>query len=184
MSFLDEFPFPFRDANANRLLNLLTTTYATKPEIQKLLARADISPAEIDLDGPTASVWLNVIVAAAAQGMVRQLVGVAASDHPQLFQAFLEDRVEPLAGIGESSTRDIATMLGISKSEPVHDSYFFLIRLGDNWADYPFNWEPFREIAGPLEPPEGALPIVMHSVREHLSRRMGRSLRRRRQSEK
>jgi hypothetical protein len=46
------------------------------------------------------------------------------------------------------------------------DRYFFLLRAGSNWEDYPFNWEPFRDLAGPLEPPADAVPIAVVSVAE------------------
>jgi hypothetical protein len=46
--------------------------------------------------------------------------------------------------------------------EPV-EIYRFLIRLGSNYGSYGFEWEPFRDVAGPLEPGPGALPIVVLS---------------------
>jgi hypothetical protein len=48
--------------------------------------------------------------------------------------------------------------------EPVIDRYFFLTRVGKNWFDYPFEWEPFRDLAGGLEPPPGAMPIAVWSA--------------------
>jgi hypothetical protein len=43
------------------------------------------------------------------------------------------------------------------------DSYFFLVRIGANYSEYPFNWEPFRDLAGPLRPGSGSLPVVVIS---------------------
>jgi hypothetical protein len=42
--------------------------------------------------------------------------------------------------------------------------HYFLLRIGSNWQDYTFQWEPFRDLAGPLNPPSGALPIAVVSV--------------------
>ena len=44
-----------------------------------------------------------------------------------------------------------------------HDTYFFLGRMGSNYREYPFPWEPFRDLAGPLEVETGAIPIVVLS---------------------
>jgi hypothetical protein len=43
------------------------------------------------------------------------------------------------------------------------DDYFFLMRIGDDYRDYPFNWEPFRDVAGPLTAGSASLPIVVIS---------------------
>jgi hypothetical protein len=43
------------------------------------------------------------------------------------------------------------------------DSYFFLLRIGGNYGEYPFNWEPFRDLAGPLQTGSESLPIVVIS---------------------
>ncbi|HEU4388480.1 MAG TPA: hypothetical protein VFV34_11830, partial [Blastocatellia bacterium] len=43
------------------------------------------------------------------------------------------------------------------------DNYYFFLRLGTNYRDYPFNWEPFRDLAGPLEAGAGSIPIVVVS---------------------
>jgi hypothetical protein len=53
------------------------------------------------------------------------------------------------------AARDIETLvraLAARTEEPVIDSYFFLVRVGRNYDKYPFGWEPFRDLAGPLEP--------------------------------
>jgi hypothetical protein len=67
----------------------------------------------------------------------------------------LKDRVDRIA-------REVASEVGAK----VQDGYPCLVRVGDNWEAYPFTWEPFRELAGPLEWPEGAPPIVMVSGSE------------------
>lgn len=64
--------------------------------------------------------------------------------------------------------QSLARDLGSRKGQPVADAYFFLIRLGDNWSDYPFSWEPFRDIAGPLTVNPQGRPVVVQSVREPL----------------
>ena len=45
----------------------------------------------------------------------------------------------------------------------VADNYFFLLRIGDSYYDYTFNWEPFRDVAGPLDSGSDSLPIVVIS---------------------
>ncbi len=47
--------------------------------------------------------------------------------------------------------------------EERYDSYFFLARLGSNYDKYVFNWEPFRDLAGPLVSSETSLPILVIS---------------------
>ncbi len=47
----------------------------------------------------------------------------------------------------------------------VGDRYPCLLRIGDDWEKYPFPWEPFRDLAGLLEWPETAPPIVFVSNR-------------------
>ena len=49
------------------------------------------------------------------------------------------------------------------------DRYPCFLRIGDNWGDYTFNWEPFRDLAGPLKWPESAPLIVMISTKKALN---------------
>ena len=65
----------------------------------------------------------------------------------------LRDRIEEIV-------RAVETETGLK----VRDRYPCLLRVGDNWDDYPFNWENFRDFAGPLKWPEDAPPIVMIST--------------------
>lgn len=52
------------------------------------------------------------------------------------------------------------------------DRYPCFLRVGDNWDDYPFKWESFRDLAGPVEWPEDAPLIVMVSTGEAQSEPM------------
>lgn len=48
---------------------------------------------------------------------------------------------------------------------PVHEAYYFFFgRLGTNYDNYRFSWEPFRDFAGPLLRHQDSIPIVMISV--------------------
>lgn len=48
---------------------------------------------------------------------------------------------------------------------PVREGdYFFLGRLGEGYERYPFNWEPFRDFAGPLLRYPDSIPVVMVSA--------------------
>lgn len=49
------------------------------------------------------------------------------------------------------------------------DRYPCLLRVGDDWESYPFKWEPFRDLAGPIEWPEYDPPVVIISSHEQLS---------------
>lgn len=49
-------------------------------------------------------------------------------------------------------------------NQPVVDDYYFLIRVGSNWPDYPFEWEPFRDLAGPMSAQAGGIPVAVLSV--------------------
>lgn len=65
------------------------------------------------------------------------------------------------------SPSDIGTLAGALATrtdEPIADDYFFLLRVGSNWRDYPFNWEPFRDLAGPLRPSPDSVPVAIISV--------------------
>lgn len=55
---------------------------------------------------------------------------------------------------------NLATETGLPKREGY---YFFLGRLGTNYKEYPFSWEPFRDVAGPLLRRKDSLPIVIVS---------------------
>ena len=44
-----------------------------------------------------------------------------------------------------------------------YDHYFFLSRMGSDYRGYPFTWEPFRDLAGPLVIGDDSVPIVMIS---------------------
>jgi hypothetical protein len=56
--------------------------------------------------------------------------------------------------------RALAEEFGLSENL---DNYYFLQRIGTNYGDYPFNWEPFRDLAGPLKAGSASLPIVVVS---------------------
>lgn len=57
----------------------------------------------------------------------------------------------------------VAAALEQSTGLPVHERSFFLLRLGTDYFDYDFPWEPFRDLAGPLRGFENAMPIVIVS---------------------
>lgn len=58
----------------------------------------------------------------------------------------------------------LADSTGLKKHE---DYYFFLVRLGDNYASYSFNWEAFRDLAGgSLDSENGAVPVILLSGTE------------------
>lgn len=44
------------------------------------------------------------------------------------------------------------------------DHYTFFARSGDNWDDYPFSWEAFRDLAGGSTPTSDAHPVVVVST--------------------
>ena len=44
-----------------------------------------------------------------------------------------------------------------------YDYYFVLARLGSNYDKYPFSWEPFRDLSGPLEPSDSSIPVLVIS---------------------
>lgn len=50
-----------------------------------------------------------------------------------------------------------------SGSHKHEGGYYFLGRLGKNYREYPFNWEPFRDFAGPLLRGTESIPIVVIS---------------------
>jgi hypothetical protein len=63
-------------------------------------------------------------------------------------------------------TKAVATILGI---EDRKDYYFFLARLGSNYDKYPFNWEPFRDLSGPLQSIDSSIPILVISDEQNRS---------------
>lgn len=48
------------------------------------------------------------------------------------------------------------------------DRYATLLRIGDNWKDYPFSWESCRDLAGPLSLSKGGVPIALVSSGEKI----------------
>jgi hypothetical protein len=62
----------------------------------------------------------------------------------------------------------IAAAISKAMRDKVIDRYYFLLRVGGDFSSYPFSWEPFRDLAGPLQIPEGARPIVVRSLHERL----------------
>lgn len=64
---------------------------------------------------------------------------------------------------------EIAQAVASETGMKVSDRYPCLIRVGDNWREYPFNWEPFRDLAGPISWPEDAPAIVVISNADKLS---------------
>jgi hypothetical protein len=76
----------------------------------------------------------------------------------------------------EALRSQVASELGLPE---LKDTYFFLLRVGNNFDRYVFNWEPFRDLAGPLEPSPSSIPVVVISDErqkrprvEHLSEPM------------
>jgi hypothetical protein len=66
----------------------------------------------------------------------------------------------------EEVLRVVETETGMRAS---NDSYPCFLRVGDNWSEYPFNWEPFRDLAEPIKWPKDAPLIVMISTKEPLT---------------
>jgi len=60
----------------------------------------------------------------------------------------------------KSVAQAVAATLGITDR---CDYYFFLARLGTNYDKYPFNWEPFRDLSGPLRPSDSSIPVLVIS---------------------
>lgn len=60
----------------------------------------------------------------------------------------------------DSFADDVAKTTGLHKYEGY---YYFLGRMGENYRQYPFSWEPFRDFAGPLLRGRASLPIVLIS---------------------
>ena len=62
----------------------------------------------------------------------------------------------------------LAEELSAELSLPVADRYFFLVRIGANWQDYPFDWGAFVELAATLEDRSqdlaAGLPVVVVSL--------------------
>ena len=56
--------------------------------------------------------------------------------------------------------RTLAQSTGLHEG---YDTYFFLSRMGDNYQEYGFNWEPFRDLAGPLLGGNESIPIIVMS---------------------
>lgn len=69
------------------------------------------------------------------------------------YHARLEARIKLIV-------KPLAEQTGLAE---VSDYYFFLARVGSNYHDYPFNWEPFRDLAGPLKVGKQSIPIVVMS---------------------
>ncbi len=61
--------------------------------------------------------------------------------------------------------KEIGQALAAELRTPYVETYFFLVRIGDYHGDqeYPFSWEPFRDLAGPLAIGESSLPVVVIS---------------------
>lgn len=70
----------------------------------------------------------------------------------------LSERIEEILRAVEAESGQRAT----------YDRYPCLLRVGDDWQSYPFSWEPFRDLAGPLNWPEDAPPILVLSSKEAL----------------
>ena len=62
-----------------------------------------------------------------------------------------------------SLKKSIAQQTGLEEG---YDAYFFLARLGSNYDQYSFSWEPFRDLAGPLGAGPNARPILVLSDKE------------------
>jgi len=54
----------------------------------------------------------------------------------------------------------LAATIGVPKYE---GRYFFFGRMGSNYGQYMFNWEPFRDFAGPLLRSPTSIPVVLVS---------------------
>ena len=74
-------------------------------------------------------------------------------------QASLSNRIEEVIQAVESETGERASA----------DRYPCLLRIGANWGEYPFSWEPFRDLAGPIHWPDEAPPIILISSKETMS---------------
>ena len=61
----------------------------------------------------------------------------------------------------------VAKTLGLSG---YRDIYFFCARIGNHYTDFDFtfNWEPFRDLAGPLERAPDAEPVLVVAQAEPL----------------
>jgi hypothetical protein len=70
----------------------------------------------------------------------------------------------------EQLAKEITTSFGLCDYE---DPKYFFYRFCKNKKDYKkydFHWEPFRDLAGPLEKSEHSLPILVLSLSEKLER--------------
>jgi len=72
------------------------------------------------------------------------------------------------ASLYERYEEIIQTVASGTKMQGSRDRYPCLLRVGDNWREYPFNWESFRDLAGPISWPEDAPPIVIISTSQKL----------------
>jgi len=59
-----------------------------------------------------------------------------------------------------SLKKHLAEKTGLNEG---YDTYYYLARMGSNYDKYGFQWEPFRDLAGPLEVGANALPLVVMS---------------------
>lgn len=60
--------------------------------------------------------------------------------------------------------KELGQALAAELGLPFKESYFFLVRIGEYpYNEYAFSWEPFRDLAGPLQIGESAQPVVVIS---------------------
>ena len=54
-------------------------------------------------------------------------------------------------------------LVAATKLHKHEGNYFFFGRMGHNYSSYPFNWEPFRDLAGSSLRSSDSMPIVLVS---------------------
>lgn len=74
--FIDTVPFDWSDPRSRGLRDFLANAYYTPKPAIGFLTGAGIPPATVDLDGPMAEVWHDIIQKASNQGKLRDLLRV------------------------------------------------------------------------------------------------------------
>jgi len=80
VSLFDDPEFRLAAPGAQHLLEALVRAYPTKARIRALLLTTGIREAEVDFDGSTRTVWINVLQTAAQAGELRELVDAVLRD--------------------------------------------------------------------------------------------------------
>ncbi len=64
----------------------------------------------------------------------------------------------------EQRAKQLGQALAAELGLPFREAYFYLVRIGEYpYKEYRFSWEPFRDLAGPLEIGENSVPVVVIS---------------------